>query len=116
MIQIQEKENVVYTIADKELKDEDYERLVPLLKEKVQKYGMIRWYFEMQNFEGWSLSAMWQDLKFDVKYAENIEKVAMVGDKNWEEKLTQLMKPFTSADIKFFPLEEKEQAKSWISN
>ncbi|MGB7843739.1 MAG: STAS/SEC14 domain-containing protein [Salinimicrobium sp.] len=115
MIKIEEKENIIYSIAKKELHDEDYGRLVPLLKEKVKKFGMIRWYFEMQNFEGWSLSAMWQDLKFDVKYAENIEKVAMVGDKTWEEKITRLMKPFTSAEIKFFNLEEKEQAKAWIS-
>lgn len=115
MIQIEEKENIIYSIAEKELKDEDYQKLVPLLREKVKKYGMIRWYFEMRNFKGWSLSAMWQDLKFDAKNAENLEKIAMVGDKNWEEKLTRLMKPFTRADVKFFPLEEKEQAKAWIS-
>lgn len=116
MIQIQEKENIIYSVAENELKDEDYERLIPLLKEKVEQYGMIRWYFEMRNFKGWSLSAMWKDLKFDAKNADKMEKVAMVGDKDWEEKLTQLMKPFTNANVKFFSLEEKEQAKAWISN
>ena len=116
MIKIEEKENIIYSVAEKELKDEDYERLIPLLQEKVKKYGMIRWYFEMRDFKGWSLSAMWKDLKFDAKNAENLEKIAMVGDKDWEEKLTQLMKPFTSADIKFFPLEQMPQAKEWIAN
>lgn len=115
MIEIKEKENIIYTIAEKELKDEDYERLIPLLQEKVKQYGMIRWYFEMHNFQGWSLSAAWKDLKFDAKNADKMEKVAMVGDKDWEEKLTQLMKPFTGADVKFFPLDQKEQAKAWIN-
>ena len=116
MIEIQEKENVIYTVAEKELKDEDYERLIPLLQEKVRKFGMIRWYFEMRDFEGWSLSAMWKDFKFDVKNAENLEKIAMVGDKNWEDQLSKLMKPFTKADVKFFNLDQKEEAKAWISN
>jgi len=115
MIQIEEKENIIFSIAEKELKDEDYQRLIPLLKEKVKKYGMIRWYFEMRDFKGWSLSAMWQDLKFDAKNAENLEKIAMVGDKTWEENLTRLMKPFTRADVKYFPLEDREQAKAWIN-
>jgi hypothetical protein len=28
--------------------------------------------------------------------------------------MTDLMKPFTSAEVKFFDLEEKEIAKKWI--
>jgi hypothetical protein len=38
----------------------------------------------------------------------------MVGDKKWQELMTGLMKPFTPAAIKFFPLDEKERAKEWV--
>ena len=114
MISIQADQNVIYTIAEGELNDEDYNRIIPLLHERVETFGTIRWYFEMREFEGWSLSAMWRDFKFDVKNAENLERVAMIGDKNWEKQLTQLMKPFTKAKVKFFQLEEREKAKKWI--
>ena len=67
MISIQIEHNIVYTVAEGKLTNEDYERLIPLLQEKVRSFGTIRWYFEMKEFEGWSLSAMWRDIKFDFK-------------------------------------------------
>ena len=115
MILIEEKENIVFSIAEEKLDDEDYKKLLPVLRRKVEEHGMIRWYFEMRNFKGWSPGAMWKDVTFDFKNRENLEKIAMVGDRKWEEKLTDLMKPFSNADIKFFSLEQKEEAKKWIS-
>ena len=114
MTSIQADQNVIYTIAEGELTDEDYDRIIPLLQEKVRSFGKIRWYFEMRDFEGWSLSAMWRDIKFDFSNEEHIEKVAMVGDKKWERELTQLMKPFTDAEIKFFETEDRQEAQNWI--
>ena len=114
MLSIQVDKNIVYTVAEEKLTDEDYDRLIPLLEEKVRSYGKIRWYFEMKEFEGWSLSAMWQDIKFDFSNKENLERIAMVGEENWEQQLTRLMRPFTGAAIKYFDRSEKEEAKNWI--
>lgn len=114
MLSIHLEHNIIYTIADEKLKDEDYDRLIPILEEKIRSYGTIRWYFEMREFEGWSLSAMWRDLKFDFRNKENLERIAMVGNKEWEKELTQLMKPFTGARIKYFQTREREEAKNWI--
>ncbi|MFV8838507.1 STAS/SEC14 domain-containing protein [Salinimicrobium soli] len=116
MVRIEEHENILYTIAEEKLEDEDYNRIIPLLEAKIKTYGLVRWYFEMKNFKGWSLSALWKDLKVDFKNRNKYEKVAMVGDKEWEEKLTDLMKPFTDADVKYFPLSEAEKARNWIKN
>ncbi len=114
MLSIQIEHNIIYTVAEDKLTDQDYDRLIPLLQEKIKSFGTIRWYFEMKKFEGWSLSAMWRDIKFDFKNLENLERIAMIGDKEWEKELTQLMKPFTGATIKYFGLNEKAEAKNWI--
>ncbi|MEG9328300.1 STAS/SEC14 domain-containing protein [Salinimicrobium catena] len=114
MTSIQTDQNIVYTIAEGQLDDEDYNRIIPLLKEKIESFGKVRWYFEMKDFTGWTFSAMWKDLKFDVKNRNNLERVAMVGDKTWEKQLTQLMKPFTEAEIKFYESEDREKARYWI--
>lgn len=114
MTSIQADQNMIYTIAEGRLNDEDYNRIIPLLQEKIRTYGQIRWYFEMREFMGWTFSALWQDLKFDLKNRKNLEMIAMVGDKKWEKELTQLMKPFTDAQIKFFETEDREEAKHWI--
>lgn len=106
--------NVVSTRATGKLTKEDYNKILPVLEGKEDRYEKISWYFEMENFEGWDLQAAWKDLKFDIKYANKLEKVAMVGAKDWEQKLTKVMKPFTSAEVRFFDLSEKEEARNWI--
>lgn len=114
MLSIHLDQNVVFTIAEEKLTNEDYDRLIPLLEEKIDSFGKIRWYFEMREFEGWSLSALWRDIKFDIRNKENLERIAMVGDEEWEKQLTQLMKPFTGATIEYFDSSESEAAKNWI--
>jgi predicted transposase YbfD/YdcC len=116
MIQIleQTENNVIATKATKKLTTTDYEKLLPILKDRLKQYEKIRWYFEMENFQGWELKAFWEDVKFDAKHANDFEKIAMVGDKQWEKWMTDLMKPFTPAEIKFFELAEREKALTWI--
>jgi hypothetical protein len=116
MLQIlgQTEGNLIATRATGNLTEADYDKLLPLLNNIVEKHKKIRWYFEMEGFEGWKPKAFWEDLKFDVQHANKFEKVAMVGDEKWEDWMTDLMKPFTSAEVKFFDLEEKEIAKKWI--
>lgn len=116
MIQIleQTENNLIATKATEKLTTTDYEKLLPILKDRLKQYDKIRWYFEMENFKGWDLMAFWEDVKFDAKHANDFEKIAMVGDKQWEKLLTDLMKPFTSAEIKYFDLKEKDKALQWI--
>ena len=108
------EENVVYTVASQTLTKEDYNEILPLLEETIRKFGKIGWYFEMQDFKGWTPEAAWKDITFDFSNKEHLKKVAMVGNKSWEKAITQIMKPFTDAEIKFFDLEDKSTAQSWI--
>ncbi|MGN6566985.1 MAG: STAS/SEC14 domain-containing protein [Flavipsychrobacter sp.] len=114
MITLNIEGNIVYTVAVEKLTKEDYDALIPRVEELIASKQKIRWYFEMQDFQGWEPQAFMKDLKFDVKHLNQLEKVAMVGNKDWQEWLTKLMKPFTSAEIKFFDLAEKKEAKKWI--
>lgn len=116
MVTIEAKDNIIYSIAKDKLDDHDYNKIVPLLEEKIRSFKNIRWYFEMQDFHGWTLSAMWRDAKFDFAHKDEFEKIAMVGSEKWEDWLSQIMKPFTKAEIKFFKLEERELAKAWIES
>lgn len=106
--------NIVYTISSEKLTREDYDRLLPIAEQKIEEKGSLRWYFEMENFSGWKPDAFWEDVKFDVKHVNDFEKIAMVGDKQWENWMTQAMKPFTGAAIKYFDITERASAKDWI--
>ena len=83
MIQIleQTENNVIATQATEKLTTTNYEKILPILNNRLKHYDKIRWYFEMKDFRGWELKAFWEDVKFDAKHANDFEKIAMVGDK-----------------------------------
>jgi hypothetical protein len=114
MITIETEGNIAYLIAEGELTKQDYDKLIPAMEALIFDHKIIRLYFELQDFHGWELSALWEDLKFDFKHRNDFSRVAVVGDKQWEKWLTNLSKPFTKAAVKYFDLHEKEAAKRWI--
>ncbi|GGH68104.1 SpoIIAA family protein [Phaeocystidibacter marisrubri] len=114
MIQIEENIDKIYMVATGKLDDTDYDKMLPLLWQKIEQHEQISWYFEMQDFEGWSASALWRDAKFDLKNKEHLKKVAIVGQKKWHELMTDIMKPFTDADIRYFDEEEAEAERGGL--
>jgi hypothetical protein len=93
---------------------EDYKSFVPKVEELIQKLGKIRVVFEMRDFHGWDTSALWEDIKFDIRHFSDIESLALVGDKKWEKGMSIFCKPFTKAQIKYFDLTEIYKAYEWI--
>lgn len=97
------------------LSGEDYNRIVPPMEAKIAQHGKINLYWEMVDFDGWQPEGLWKDLKFDVKHINSFHKVAMVGEKKWQDWLTQLTKPFTPAEVRYFDLSQREEAMRWVN-
>ncbi|ADG69293.1 UspA domain protein [Planctopirus limnophila DSM 3776] len=91
-----------------------YEQFVPMVEKMVAEHGKLRLLFEMHDFHGWTMGALWQDIKFDFKHGKDIEKLAIVGESKWEEGMAAFCKPFTGASIKYFDISKLEEAKAWI--
>jgi hypothetical protein len=96
------------------LTKEDYEAFVPKVEQLIQRFGKVRILFEMKDFHGWNAGALWQDIKFDIKHFRDIERLALVGDRKWEKGMSIFCKPFTTAKIKYFDVNEADKAKIWI--
>jgi hypothetical protein len=96
------------------LSKEDYKSFVPKVEELILKFGKIRVVLEMRDFHGWETSALWEDIKFDIKHLSDIDSLALVGDKKWEKGMSIFCKPFTKAQIKYFDLTELYKAYEWI--
>ena len=115
MLTILEAEgNYIATKVSEKITRHDYEKILPVINEQIQQYGKVRWYFEMEDFEGWELKGLYQELNFDIKHAQDLEKIAMVGEKKWTEWLSDMMKPFTTAEVRHFEPSQKEVAREWI--
>jgi hypothetical protein len=96
------------------LTKEAYEEFVPLTEERIKQYGKIRMLVILHDFHGWNAGALWEDIKFDVKHFNDIERLAIVGETKWEKGMTIFCRPFTTAKIKYFDQSEIDAARQWI--
>ena len=94
---------------------QDYKQFVPRLESLIQEYGSIRCLVEMIDLHGIELRALWDEIKFDIRHARQIERCAVVGDRAWEAWMTKLSRPiFINADVRFFDQAERAKAWEWI--
>jgi hypothetical protein len=100
--------------ASGKLTKEDYEHFLPRIEGLIKERGKIRVLFDMHDFHGWELGALWEDIKFDFKHFTDIERIAMVGEKKWEEWMAMFCRPFTTAKIRYFDRSKAEEAGVWI--
>ena len=98
------------------LTKESYEAFAPCVDAQVREHCRIRVLFEMHDFHGWTVAAMWEDLKFDFEHWKDIEQLAIVGESKWEEGMAVFCKPFTSAKIRYFDHSKLDDAKAWIES
>lgn len=87
--------------ASGKLSSDDYERFEPAVSRLIESAGKIKILFVMQDFHGWELGAVWEDIKFATKHCRDIDKIAMVGEKEWEKWMAAICKPFTMSKIQY---------------
>lgn len=107
-------DNVVAFRLSGKLTRDDYEMFVPVLEEQIREHGKIRLLVELDDFHGWSAGAIWEDLKFDFRHFRDIERIAIIGESDWEKGMSIFCKPFTAASVKYFNIANREEARNWI--
>ncbi len=110
-----EKKTLEVRVTEK-LAKEDYNRFVPEVERMIHQHGKIRVLFDMRDFHGWTLQALWEDIKFDVKHFNDIERLAMIGDKRWQAWMATFCRPFTTAEIRYFDQSEADEARVWLES
>ena len=106
--------NVVGFVLGGKLHDDDYKSFVPQMERIIEREGKVRILAYFHDFRGWDLHAAWDDMAFGTKHFRDIEKFALVGDRKWEEWMARLCKPFTRAEVKYFDVQELDQAWVWL--
>lgn len=107
--------NVLEISVTGKLDKEAYELFLPSVERQIEEYGKIRILFSMHDFHGWDAGAMWQDIKFDAKHFNDIERLAIVGETKWEHGMAIFCKPFTTAKIRYFDHSKIEDARAWLA-
>ncbi len=92
----------------------ELDALLPQIEERIKKHGKINFFWEMVSFEGWTTLGFLQDRLFDIKHANDFRKIAMVGEKKWEEIIADVLNVFTHAQLKYFDVAQRQEALEWI--
>lgn len=92
----------------------DVEVLDSQLDLQVEQHGTIRLLVELVDFKGLTPGAAWEDAKLAFEHFRDIERIAVVGESRWEKEMTHLAKLFTAAEVRYFDVERRDAAESWI--
>lgn len=104
---------LILDLSGKLTKD-DYAHFTPTVERAVKYNGKVRLLVRMHGFHGWTLGAVWEDVKFDLHHFSHIERLALVGDRKWEAGMAVFCKPFTTAKVQYFDEGKADEASAWI--
>ena len=96
------------------IKREDYKSLNEEMENVLAEFDSVSILLEFDHFM-WELMSAWgKDAKFGMKYAKNIYKMAIVGDRKWQKAMTGLVKPFYAENAEYFHTDEINNAWNWL--
>jgi len=93
----------------------DYEHFVPEFERLVRLHGKLRVLFDMTGLHGWTSGAFWEDTKFAMHHFSDIDRLAVVGEKKWQEGMAAFCKPFTKATVQYFDHTDDAGARKWLA-
>jgi len=98
------------------LTHQDYETISPMIDSALQgvKEPKLKVLIDGTELEGWELRAAWDDFKLGLKHGSEFEKIAIYGNKNWQEITAKVGAWFISGEVKYF--EDYEAAVEWLNS
>ena len=111
-----DRDNYLVCRVSGRLTEADYEAAVPELENELLLRGEpLRLMIVLEDFRGWDIAALWEDLKFDIQHSSDFGRIAVLGDSKLEEWGTHLAKPFLGSEMRYFDLEDRAAARAWLS-
>jgi len=96
------------------LTHDDYEVITPIIDSAMNeiKEPKVKVLIDGTEMEGWELRAAWDDFKLGLKHGSEFEKIAIYGNKNWQEITAKIGAWFISGEVKYF--ENLDDALLWL--
>ena len=110
------EQNLLSLTISGTLEKEHYDAIIPMLEEKIARWGRINLYLDVRSFNYITATALWEDIKMDVKHWRDFNRVAITSDDDNLLKAAAALATLVSpAEVRHFSLEQKEQALHWAA-
>ena len=99
------------------LAKEDFEALAEAVDPVIEERGELRGLMiEAPKFPGWeNFEGFVSHMKFVRNHHKDIEKVALVSDSNIASIAPTMAKHFVAAELRHFPVSQREDALTWLA-
>lgn len=106
--------NLITVHVSGTLTQEDYDQLIPSWEKVIAEQGSMRLLFVMEDFHGWKPGAAWDDFRFESRHAAKVERVALVGEKKWQEWFAKIGSLIAQENVHYFDLDDLSAAERWV--
>ncbi len=98
------------------LTHEDYNVISPMLEAALIKVNQpkVNVLFDVSELKGWELRAAWDDFKLGLKHGSDFDKIALYGNRDWQEIVAKIGNWFISGDVKYF--DSYTNALKWLKS
>lgn len=102
--------------ATGKLSHQDYKKITPMIDAALHcvNDAKVKVLFDATDFDGWEIRAAWDDFSLGLKYNNNFEKIAIFGNKKWQEFGSKLASWFIDGDVESF--QNQEDAIDWLKD
>lgn len=100
--------------ASGKLTHSDYETITPMIDSALAEIEQpeIRALIDATQLEGWEARAAWDDFKLGLKHGNEFVKIAIYGNKRWQDMAAKVGSWFISGEMKYF--EDEDTAIEWL--
>jgi hypothetical protein len=106
--------NAIGFHVENKLRKEDVQRYRRITEGTIAQFGQIRLLFAFENLSKAGPQAVWEDLSFSVDYRNEVEKVALVGERPLEAWAERVFEPLSQPEIRYFPSDAYDEAWEWL--
>lgn len=108
-------DDVVGILINSDMDEQVFEELRRLICHKIEAFGRINLFIEVEKGNEISVKAALKHLKFSVEQGKNFNKIAVVTEKSWFKNAVVIKDLMISADVQAFSHVDRVEAIRWIA-
>lgn len=107
--------NVVAFKAIGKISDEDFQNILPTFEAAMTDGSGLKLLADLEHFDGWEWQAAYDKTAFGIKHWGDIQKIAILGETQWEVLSAKIADRVMQAEVRQFPLTDRDAAVTWIA-
>jgi hypothetical protein len=108
--------NIVALKIRGEITQKDFDSISRIMEKAIKKYVTIRLLLVIEHYASFfSAESLYEDLSFAHLYSNNIERMAVVGNRNWKSTWVALFGLFSGFLTQYFDETELNEAWNWVN-